>query len=276
MAAVFQGDYAPAAPLLEESLARWRALGHRSGMVWTLEGLAYLVGFQGDLDAAGVHLEAGLAAAGGEASSARARLLIDLGQLAVLQADHAAARSRLAAGLALAADIRDVWALLLGLDGWAMLAAAEGRPERALRLAAAAASLQEVAGALLPGAYVALREAVLAPARSALGAAAGAAAWAVGRALSLDHAVAEALDQAEEPAGAASARAAETGATDPLTRREREVLRLIAAGKSSREIAEALSLSVRTVERHTTTIYAKLEVHNRAEATAYAFRRRLV
>ena len=81
---------------------------------------------------------------------------------------------------------------------------------------------------------------------------------------------------AGRPAGAPATGPAEAGAPDPLTRREREVLRLIAAGKRSREIAAALSLSVRTVERHTTTIYAKLEVHNRAEATAYAFRRRLV
>jgi DNA-binding NarL/FixJ family response regulator len=85
-----------------------------------------------------------------------------------------------------------------------------------------------------------------------------------------------ALLPAAAPIIAPLARAAALGATDPLTRRECEVLRLIAAGKRSREIAEALSLSVRTVERHTTTIYAKLEVHNRAEATAYAFRRGLV
>ena len=56
----------------------------------------------------------------------------------------------------------------------------------------------------------------------------------------------------------------------PLTERETEVLRLIAAGCSNQEIAVALVLSVRTVERHINHIYDKIGVHNRAQATAYA------
>ncbi len=59
---------------------------------------------------------------------------------------------------------------------------------------------------------------------------------------------------------------------DRLTEREVEVLGLIAAGKSNREIASELVLSVRTVERHVTSIYAKTGVRRRVEATAYAQR----
>jgi DNA-binding NarL/FixJ family response regulator len=58
-----------------------------------------------------------------------------------------------------------------------------------------------------------------------------------------------------------------------LTRREREVLRLVAAGKSNQEIAAALVLSVRTVERHIANIYDKVGAAGkaaRATATAYA------
>jgi DNA-binding NarL/FixJ family response regulator len=55
-----------------------------------------------------------------------------------------------------------------------------------------------------------------------------------------------------------------------LSPRELEVLRLIAAGKSNREIAEDLFLSPRTVERHIANIYLKIDVHTKAEATAYA------
>ncbi|MDQ3548090.1 MAG: alpha/beta fold hydrolase [Chloroflexota bacterium] len=55
-----------------------------------------------------------------------------------------------------------------------------------------------------------------------------------------------------------------------LSSREAEVLSLIAAGMSNRDIAERLSLSVHTVERHTVNIYTKLGVHGRAAATAYA------
>ena len=60
-----------------------------------------------------------------------------------------------------------------------------------------------------------------------------------------------------------------------LTPRETEVLRLIAAGRTSSEISSELSLSVRTVGRHITNIYAKIGARTRADATAYAIRHRL-
>lgn len=62
---------------------------------------------------------------------------------------------------------------------------------------------------------------------------------------------------------------------DGLTEREVEILRLLAAGRSNREIAEELVLSVRTVERHIANIYAKTGTHGRAAATAYALAHRL-
>ena len=56
-----------------------------------------------------------------------------------------------------------------------------------------------------------------------------------------------------------------------LTEREVEVLRLVATGKTNREIASELVLSVRTAERHVMNIYRKTGVGSRAEATAFAF-----
>jgi DNA-binding NarL/FixJ family response regulator len=59
----------------------------------------------------------------------------------------------------------------------------------------------------------------------------------------------------------------------PLTQREHEVLRLVAQGRSNDEIAAALVLSVRTVERHVANAYAKIGVSGRtarAAATAWA------
>ena len=61
-----------------------------------------------------------------------------------------------------------------------------------------------------------------------------------------------------------------------LTARETDVLQLIAIGRSNREIAEALFLSPRTVERHIANIYLKIDAHSRAVATAYAFRHGLI
>jgi DNA-binding CsgD family transcriptional regulator len=57
-----------------------------------------------------------------------------------------------------------------------------------------------------------------------------------------------------------------------LTRREVEVLRLIAAGSTNNEIAASLVVSSGTVERHITSIYAKIGARGRADATAYALR----
>ena len=66
------------------------------------------------------------------------------------------------------------------------------------------------------------------------------------------------------------------GYPDGLTPREVEVLCLVARGRSSRQIAQELVLSVRTVERHISNIYAKINAHNRAEATAYAMKQVLI
>jgi two-component system response regulator NreC len=61
-----------------------------------------------------------------------------------------------------------------------------------------------------------------------------------------------------------------------LTEREREVLRLTAAGRTAREIAAALHVSPSTVERHRSNLMAKLKLHNRAELIRYALERGLL
>ncbi len=62
---------------------------------------------------------------------------------------------------------------------------------------------------------------------------------------------------------------------DRLSAREVQALRLIAAGMSNREMADTLSVSVRTVERHIENLYRKIDARSKADATAYAFRHRL-
>jgi DNA-binding NarL/FixJ family response regulator len=58
---------------------------------------------------------------------------------------------------------------------------------------------------------------------------------------------------------------------DGLTRREAEVLALVASGKTNNEVATALSISRKTVARHLSNIFTKIEVSSRTEAAAYAF-----
>ncbi len=61
-----------------------------------------------------------------------------------------------------------------------------------------------------------------------------------------------------------------------LTPREDEVIKLIAEGRSSKEIAQLLTISVRTVERHRENILAKLGMRDRTELTRYAIRAGLI
>jgi DNA-binding NarL/FixJ family response regulator len=72
------------------------------------------------------------------------------------------------------------------------------------------------------------------------------------------------------------ARGEEPPPADLLTAREREVVKLIAEGHTSEEIASQLVLSAKTVERHRANILAKLGMRNRVELTRYAIRRGLV
>jgi len=69
---------------------------------------------------------------------------------------------------------------------------------------------------------------------------------------------------------------AEVEPYDRLTSREREILTLIVDGHSSRQIAEMLFLSLKTVQGHRTKIMEKLDIHNRAELIKYAVRKGLV
>ena len=61
-----------------------------------------------------------------------------------------------------------------------------------------------------------------------------------------------------------------------LSQREVEVLRLLALGKSNREIGDELVITEGTVRRHVSNVYDKIGVSNRTEATRYALREGLV
>lgn len=63
---------------------------------------------------------------------------------------------------------------------------------------------------------------------------------------------------------------------DPLTRREREVLQLVAEGKTTKQIAHILGVSAKTAESHRTRIMRKLEIHETAGLVRYAIRGGLI
>lgn len=63
---------------------------------------------------------------------------------------------------------------------------------------------------------------------------------------------------------------------DPLTSRERQVLQLVAEGKSTKEIARVLGLSVKTAESHRSRLMRKLDIHETAGLVRYAIRRGVI
>jgi DNA-binding NarL/FixJ family response regulator len=63
---------------------------------------------------------------------------------------------------------------------------------------------------------------------------------------------------------------------DPITAREREVLQLVAEGKTTKEIATTLGVSVKTAESHRTHLMKKLNIHETASLVRYAVRRGMV
>ena len=64
--------------------------------------------------------------------------------------------------------------------------------------------------------------------------------------------------------------------TGPLTAREKQVIQLVADGKTNKAIANALGVSEKTVARHVSNIFTKLDLTSRAAATAYAYRNKIV
>lgn len=63
---------------------------------------------------------------------------------------------------------------------------------------------------------------------------------------------------------------------DPLTEREREVLQLVAEGKTNQEIADILVVSIKTVQTHRAHIMEKLDVHDRTDLVKYAIRKGII
>lgn len=154
MLALEAGDYSGARPYIEESLALERATGDRSAIAISLN---------------------------------------NLGKALTAQGDYAQARATLREAIQINGELGEPWALNYLLEDMGVLAALTGQPERALRLAGAAAALREAISAPLSPPEQAQLDAALAPARAALDAAEQAAAAAQGRALSAEQAVAEAL-----------------------------------------------------------------------------------
>jgi len=200
-----------------------------------------------------------------------------LGEIGLAQGDLAAARSWLVTDLRLCGEVGDSITIAWCLAGLGSAAALDEEPEHAARLWGAAERLRAALGCRPAPAARATYERAIALARAQLGDETFAAAWAAGAALSLDEAIAEALEPLPEvpapaPALAATPKPTVASAAYPagLTAREVEVLRLVAQGLTDAQVAERLVVSAHSVHAHLRSIYGKLEVTSRAAATRFA------
>jgi non-specific serine/threonine protein kinase len=284
-----QGDYTAARNYLEQSLALRRALGDKQGIASTLNNLGEVARCLGDYDAARSTYEEALAVLAEVGSKWDvASALHNLAYVAHRQKDYGQATALFIESLGWYRELGLKTGIAASVTGLAGVAAAAGMSvagaERAARLFGAAERLREEVGAIVDRADLAEYERNVAEVRAQLNETAFAVAWTEGRAMSLDDALVYAQQEiaiAAQPAAVpeavkkrkASASSTTQIAPDELTRREVEVLRLVADGLTNPQVSQRLFLSHRTVEAHLHSIFGKLGIATRGEAIRYAIER---
>jgi DNA-binding NarL/FixJ family response regulator/Tfp pilus assembly protein PilF len=304
-----RGDYATAAVQAEEGVAILRGVDYSYGLVFALGVQGRVAQQMGDLEAAWDIFEEALELAHDVGAPRHVGFaLLHLGELSLYQGDATGGRRLLERALVIYRDTNDGWGVRETTCALARVAHAQGALSRAQQLCseclnglrqawdkrevpshleATAALLnaleQSAPAAHLFGAAAALRDDVGAPraviesdtyertvveTRAALGSDPFAAAWSAGRGMSVAEAIATGLDALN--ARASGPRRTPRRRAEILTRREREVVRLVARGRSNREVADALVIAVSTVERHVANILTKLDLRSRTELALWA------
>jgi predicted ATPase/DNA-binding CsgD family transcriptional regulator len=275
--ALARGEYDQAKTLIHQAIdMRQRSdIGWSIGIAQSVLGLAAFG--RGDLNTAeSIYTEA-LAVLRKEGDEFEVALL--LGYLSLIRSEQ----ERYQDAASLLIEALPHWQRLNNLENiseWlldaAVIANGVGQPESGTRFAAAASTIQDAVSHALVLPERAVYERAEESLRGALGEQDFVRAWQAGAALSIPQAVAEAstfLSTLLQPAAPGPGRGQEPYG---LTSRELDVLRLLADGKSDKEIADTLFIGLRTVESHVSNLLAKLSVRNRAEAAALAVRRGFV
>jgi non-specific serine/threonine protein kinase len=186
-----------------------------------------------------------------------------------LLGDQAGAKTLACAGLRSARASDDPIGVAQCLDALAWIAASGQQAARALTLLGAADAIRAAIPASLPPAIIGHHDAALGAARAALPESPATAAFAKGSAMSQAEAIAFALGESSQSAPRPDGTQAATSPPQ-LTRREQDVVILVARGMSNSQIAAALVISARTVETHVQHIMDKLGVSTRAQIAAWS------
>jgi predicted ATPase/DNA-binding CsgD family transcriptional regulator len=278
--AASRGSLREAQELGEEALAIMRSIEQLWGGARALLGLGDLARLRGEHGTArDYYLEALAILREVNARPQIARCLAGLGRIAIEQRDLATARQHLTESLRLSYASGSHIGMARGLEVLARLAVMEGQPDVGVQLAGAVTSLRSQANLPpVPGA----RTQRFLDAAAGLGDHTVARLWAEGAAMTPDAAVrlalrgpadGDATGMANAADGAVAARGASVVASpsaSALTAREHEVVDLLAAGLSNRDIARELVISPATAARHVANILAKLGFRSRSQVAVWA------
>jgi predicted ATPase/class 3 adenylate cyclase/DNA-binding CsgD family transcriptional regulator len=278
---LLQGDLSRAHARLEESLAVSREVGYKRIIGLSIFYLGSVALLQGDVAAARSLLEESLVLFKemGERGHI-AEAFMSLGSISFSQGDYAVARTLMEESLEICRELDLKWDIAACLEELAAVVAAQGEPVRAVWFMSAAQALREAIGMPLPSLLQAMHEFTIASVHAQLGEQAFAVAWAEGRSMTLEQALATQWRAtmptpivAEPPPSPLKLLPTYP---DGLTAREVEVLRLLARGLTNAQIARELIVSLLTVKAHVRSIYSKLGVTSRSAATRYALEHHLV
>ncbi|MEZ4707809.1 MAG: LuxR C-terminal-related transcriptional regulator [Caldilineaceae bacterium] len=236
---VAQQRYDQARPSFEQSLSTLRQLGDKRSVTMCLAGLA---------------------------------------DVALSRQETERARDYIDEALLLSYEVGDRWFAAYTVDGLAAAATMEGQVSDAARFFAAADAMRTAIGAATPAARQSVRTAALQTIQRHLDQPTFAAVWAEGERLTLEEILAQPrlIHTAVNPPPSPPERSASAFPLVSLTRREREVLRLVTQGLTDAQIAESLVISPHTVHTHLSTIYSKLGVSSRTAAAHIAVQQQLV
>ncbi len=276
LAAIDLEEFERAESLFGQALAAMRGNGDRGFEARQLMNIGVAAGLAGDWPRAAALCEEALAVlrAGG-IKLGMGYALLNLGDCLLRLGDAARALPLVQESLSVALELDNREGVYFALEGLVPVALAIGQPRQAARLLGAADGLRAAHGAPPTAVDLADRaERMLGPLASALGERDLSAAVAAGRIAPWEVVAADAL--ALVPSGANRQMRPARPLVEPLTRREEEVLRLLADGRSDKEIAEALWISRRTASKHVANIFGKLAVSSRSAAAVTALRDGLV
>ena len=266
------GENRAAEARYQESLTLFRELGDQHMVGHLLDKLGVVARWCGNRDRAAELCEQSLRVSrevGCKEGIADA--LMHLSGLAEQAGSHQEALALCVECLSLYRDLDEAWGLAEAMETAASVIVSCGPPEIAGHLFAAAEALRERGSLPLRPSHRTLYEKAIAAGRRRAGAEAFDAAWAEGHTRPLEELFQE-IRQVAQPAAGPGLQPppATADPLESLSRREREVVELIARGLSNREIAEALVIGERTAEAHVTHILTKLGLHSRTQIAVWA------